>query len=298
MDFSTMLFLGAVFAFAAWWCGSAGLFQILGYEQTNTGALIDIPAITTNENNFSARNGHWIFTEQYDLCAAFVAGAAVTQAQFFDATYNAVNIPQIYPANLGITPLTNPNILDLRAQPFPLPMNEEFALQINDTNANVDYGLIWICPSGSAPWNTAPPVPTLGAPTIYALVTSTVVLTTKVWSPAVTVNFSNTLKGGVYQVNGAYWIVANALAYKHIFPKTPLYNGRKLTPGSLVENAYGNVPIDKGRRWMGVQGWFNYFEPFQVSILGSTTTGSTTYTGILDMTYMGNNFPAGTVPGT
>jgi hypothetical protein len=297
MNSSFFLFLLLAGIVAAFLCSTGGLSSVLGYYASVNAAVTDMAAITTNETNFSARNGHWIFTEQYDLVAAFAAGATMTQAQLFDATYNAVNIPQLYSVNLGITPLTNPNMVDFRDQPWPLPTNEEFQFQSNNAGTADQYGLLFIVPSGSNPWMQAPPLPTLGAPRVFALVTATVALTTQVWSPFVTLSFSNTLKGGVYQVNGAHWIVAHALAYRHSFPKSPLYQSRKLTPGSLVENAYGNVPLKQGRNWLGVHGWFNYFEPFQVSFLGTTSETSATYTGILDMTYMGNNYPAGFVPG-
>ena len=41
---------------------------------------------------------------------------------------------------------------------------------------------------------------------------------------------------------------------------------------------------------------FNYFEPFQVSALGTTTEGATTYYGIVDMSYMGDTYGNGGVP--
>ena len=158
--------------------------------------------------------------------------------------------------------------------------------------------MIWIAPSGQNAWMTEPPTPTVGAPRIYADVTFTQATTTHVWSAATALAFTNTLKGGVYQCNGMYVVIAHALAYKLIFPKTPLYQGRKLTPGNLVENVYGNVPLVSRDNWLGAMGWFNYFELPQISILASTTEGSATYHGIMDLTYMGNQFPPGSVPGT
>ena len=278
-----------------------GLYQILGYYASiNSASPVIANAISTGETNFLAQNNCWIFTEQYDLCAVTAFGATITQVQIFDATYNAVNIPQIYPVNVGVvTPPSNPNIMDLRKQPWPLPQNEQIQFQIANAagGAEDDYGLIWIVPSGSAPWMTAPPTPTVGAPRVYAEVQFTGATTTHVWSPFQTVSFPNTLKGGVYQVNGLYLVIAHALAYKLSFPKWGFNGPRKITPGNLVENAYGNVPLKQGVDWMGIQGVFNYFEPFAISILASTTEASATYTGIADMTYLGNQFPAGGVPG-
>lgn len=277
------------------------LYQILGYEASiNSATPVIANAITTGESNFVAQNNCWVFTEAYDLVAVTAFGATIAAAQIFDATYNAVNIPQIYPVNFGgIVPTSNPNIMDLRKQPWPLPQNEQIQFQIANAagGAEADYGLIWIVPSGSAPWMTAPPTPTVGAPRVKATITATTATTAAQWSPLVTVSFSNTLKGGAYQVNGCYWVIAHALAYKHSFPKWGFNGPRKVTPGNLVENAYGNVPLKQDLDWLGIQGVFNYFEPFQVSFLASTTEASATYTGYVDMTYLGNNFPAGGVPG-
>lgn len=268
------------------------MFQILGYTVSNNGLLTDMVAIP--DTSFSARGGaggaaHWIFTESYNLMAIFGAGATITALQLFDSTYNAINIPQVYPINLAITPLSNPNVMDLRQQPWPLPMNEEIAMQCSGGagGAEPDYALIWIKPAGMATMDAPPPVPTLGTPRVYANVTATAVLTATAWSPFVPITFVNPLKGGAYQVNGANWFVGHSLAYRHNFVKAPLYMGRKLFPGSLTENAYGNVPLRFGSNWMGPHGRFNNFELPQVSFLGTTTEGSATYNGILDMTYLG-----------
>ncbi len=261
------------------------LYQILGL-------LTDGVAIP--DTSFSARGGasgagHWIFTEPYTLQAIAGAGATITQMQLFNATLNAVNIPQIYPINEAIVPLTNPNVMDLRQAPIPLPMNEELAVQISGGagGAEPDYGLIWIKPSGPGAMDYTPITPTLANPRVFAAVTATIVLTAGSWSPFVNITFTNPLKGGAYQMNGAYWVVLHGLAYRTNFVKAPLYQGRKLFPGGLTEAAYGNVPLRFGTNWLGPQGRFNNFELPQVSVLGSTTTGSTTYSGILDLTYLG-----------
>lgn len=268
------------------------MYQILGYSAiANNGLLTDSVAIP--DSSFSARGGtlgaaHWIFTEDYDLCAIMGAGATLTQVQLFDSTYNAINIPQVYPVNLALIPLTNPNVMDLRRQPWPLPKNEEVAVQISGGagGAEDDYALIWIRPANGA--GTPPPAPnTLTTPRLFANVTITTAVTAGVWTNFVNITFVNPLKGGAYQVNGAYFISAKALAFKLNFVKAPLYQGRKLFPGGLVEAAYGNVPLKCGDDWMGPMGRFNNFELPQASLLGTITTASATYKGILDLTYLG-----------
>lgn len=269
------------------------MYQVLAYcAAANNGLLTDSIAIP--DTSFSARGGvggaaHWIFTEPYNLMACMGAGATITQIQLFDATYNAINIPQIYPVNLAITPLANPNVMDLRSMPLPLPTNEEIAVQISGGagGAEDDYAVIWIMPTGNGQ-NVQGMMPSLTNPRVFAAVTATLTETAKQWSQFGNIVFTNPIKGGAYQQNGAWWVVGHALCYKMNFVKAPLYQGRKLYPGSLVENAYGNVPLRFGTNWLGVQGKFNNFELPQVSVLATTSEASATYNGILDLTYLGS----------
>ncbi len=269
------------------------LYQILAYDipANAAGTLVDATAVP--DTSFSARGGssgagHWIFTEPYNLMAAFAAGGTITQVQLFDSTWNAINIPQIYPVNKALAVLTNPNVMDLRHCPLPIPMNEEIAMQFTNTGAaEVNYGFIWIQPPGQAMGMDYPSA-SLTMPRLFAIVTTTAVLTVNTWSPFTPITFTNPIKGGAYQVNGAMWIVPTGSAYKHNFVKAPLYQGRKLFPGGLCETAYGNVPQKQGTLWLGPQGRFNNFELPQVSFFANASAGSTTYTGILDLTYLGS----------
>jgi hypothetical protein len=273
------------------------MYQILGYYNGAVNATLyaDIPAVTSGESSFSARGGtggvaHWIFTEDYDLRALAFGATTVTAAQLFDSTLNAINIPQLYPPILGIVPPSNPNLMDWRMNPQPLPKNEEIALQASAGAGGAEkvWGLIWITPSSQGDLRDNMNKATLAMPRVYALVTVTLTLTAGVWSPFGTLVFTNPLKGGAYQINGAYFVVPTSIAYKLNFVKAPLVQGRKLFPGNLVENAYGNVPLKHGINWMGPMGRFNNFELPQVSVLATTSAGSATYTGYVDMTYLGN----------
>ncbi len=275
------------------------MHQILAYSAlANNGLLTDMVAIP--DESYSARGGttganHWIFTENYNLMAVMGAGATITQLQIFDPTLNAINIPQVYPINLGITPLTNPNVMDWRQLPQPLPLNEEIAMQCSGGGggAEDDYALIWIMPQGDMSYQAQGQAASLTLPRIFAAVTATIVLTKGVWSASANIVFTNPLKGGAYQINGAWWVIAHALAYKINFNKAWQAPGtnRKMYPGSLVENAYGNVPLRFGTQWMGPMGRFNNFELPKVSALGTTTEAGAVYNGILDLTYLGTAGP-------
>lgn len=270
------------------------MYQVLAYYKSiNAGTYSDMPAVP--DPNFSARGGtggadHWIFTEPYDLCAAAGFATTLTAMQLFDATFNAINIPQVYPVTKGVVPPSNPNIMDFRMMPIPLPLNEEVALQASAGAGGAEdvFGLIWIKPSGIGAPSDRGVMASERNPRVTAIVTASITLTKGVWSPFANLTFTNPLKGGAYQVNGLYLVCAASLAFKLNFVKAPLYQGRKLFPGSYVENAYGNVPLRFGSNWLGPLGRFNNFELPQISVLGNAAVGAATYTGYLDLTYLGN----------
>lgn len=265
------------------------MYAILGYYASlNTATLTQLPAVP--DTNFSIRNNNFIFTEPYELVAATACGATFAANQLFDATLNAINIPQVWPINGTVAIPSNPQLMDLRRGPVQIPMNEEIQWQASNSagGAEPDLGIIWVRPSNNGGMQY-PVVPgTLQNPRVMAVFTVTLVLTVGVWSPFVTLTFTNPLKGGAYQVNGLELICANGVAYKMNFVKSPLYQGRKMYPGNLTVAGYENAPLRFGPAWLDGLGRFNNFELPQISVLAGVTTGSTTYTGYADLTYLGN----------
>lgn len=260
---------------------------LANYSSVNSSTPVQLNAVT--DPGFTTNNNAFVLTESYNLVGAYASGAAIAAAQINSATINAINTLQIYPVNVHLAPASNPNVMDLRAAPQPLPMNEQIQAQSNNAagGAEAELMLWWIKPAGAgAPdWQVMPG--SVQNPRTLALFTTTITLTVGVWSPLATITFTNTLKGGIYQVNGAWLVVPNGTAFRFNFPIMPLYMGRKLFPGGLCEAAYGNNPMRFQPWWLGAWGRFNYFEPPQCQALGNATTSSTTYTGYMDITYMG-----------
>lgn len=281
------------------------MYQILAYGSTSvTGGtlLADIPAIV--DPNFSSRGGtngsaHWIFTEPYNLLAIAAFETTLTAAQLQDPLWNSINIPQIYPVNLGIVPPTNPQVMDLRGMPMPIPQDEE--IQYNASNGlassltEASYALAFIAPPTQM---TMPQMPSLQYPRVKCIFTVTLTLTAGAWSTDAVLTFTNPLKGGSYLVLGTYLVCAHALAYRLNFVRAPLYMGRKLQPGGLVENAYGNIPLMKGLDWLGPQGAFNNFELPKLAVLGTTSESSATYTGYMDCIWLGSSMAQGLATST
>jgi hypothetical protein len=261
---------------------------LANFASVNSATVVQLNGVA--DGQFTQQNNAFIFTEPYNLMAAYASGATIAIAQINDPLLNSVNNFQIYPANKNLTPVTNPNVMDLRKAPQTIPMNEQFMAQAANSagGAEATIMLWWIAPpnGGGVDWSVKPG--TAQNPRTLAVFTATIVLTVGVWSPLVAITFTNPLKGGAYQINSTMLIAASGAAYRWMFPKQPLYVGRKLQAGNLCEAAYGNVTMKFGPDWMGGQGRFNYFEPPQIQAIGNATVGSTTYTGYMDLTYLGD----------
>lgn len=256
---------------------------------TGSAAYGSLAAVS--DQNFPQRNNKWIFADDWWLYAVGIFSADVTQAQIYDATWNAISTPQIYPINLATNAPTNPQLMDLRSFPVKIPQNEEIDIQATNGNAMPAdaFSVMWIGPTPTLP--KLPPV--TGGQGMFGRVkikfTITATLTKGLWTSDATITVSGTLKGGTYCVVGAYIINTAATAYRINFNIAPTANGTKLCPGGLVEDTYGFVPLSYGLDWLGPMGYFNtYFLP-TIALLANTTAGSATYTGYLDAIYMGEN---------
>lgn len=262
---------------------------LANYASINSATPVQQNAVV--DGQFTAQNNAYIFTEPYDLMAVYQSGLATAYADINDATLNAINLFQVYPINAALAPASNPNVMDLHRGPVRIPMNEQFMARANNAagGAAANLQLWWIKPSGGG-GNDWPIMPgTQQNPRTIAIFTTSITLTVGVWSPLANITFTNALRGGAYQVNKCNLICANGTAFRFMFPKQPLYSGRKLQSGWLCEAAYGNIPSSTfNPEWLGGMGRFNYFEPPQIQAIGNASTGATTYTGYMDITYLGD----------
>ena len=268
------------------------MYQLLCFGANNAAgaALVDTPSIP--DENFNPQNGHWIFYEDYSLAAVAAVGASITQVQLFDSTWNSINVQQVYPTNLSATIPNNPNVKILTQYPVQIPQNEQVSAQISNNLAmgtEYEFVLMWLLPGGKVMSQPNPPAPFGNAGRVQALFTVTTALTAGIFSGDTPIAVPNVLRGGTYCVAGLQLVVPNGIAYRVNFPRAPLYQGRKLNPGNLVQNAYGDVPQKEGTFWLGPMGYFDTSEFFQIAILGNQAVGSATYTGFLDLIYMGPN---------
>lgn len=260
------------------------------------------PAGATNDDfraasdpDFAVRNNHYIFTEDYNLAAIAVVGASVTRGRFQSSTLTAVGELAIFSANRSATVPSNPfvEMLMPSGQWLNLPKNEEIQVQVsNNLGAATEQetAVLWVTTDD---WTANLPTPAAAPFNITGKIraTFTVTPTVNAWSGGQNIVLSAGLRNGVYAVVGGYCQGANAAAWRIIFPKFKLYNGRKMRPGGLIQNAVGDIPafnFPYGERIWGEWGRFHTFELPTVEVFGLTAS-STTYQLFLDVVYLGTD---------
>lgn len=263
-------------------------FALLGYHGAAgvNAASFDLTALT--DPDFSQRNSHYIFTENYRLMCAAHLEASATRANFSAPTWNAIGKPNIWPVNVSATVPSPPRIDTRDNAPPRLPLNEEFQFQVsNNLGAATEdaFGFMWIItddynrniPRGSLP--------------ILVRCTATYNPGSAVWSGPQALVFEQSLRGGVYAVVGAEVQGTNLIAFRLIFPRYRLYNGRKLRPGWLCQNAIGDLIWPQqysGPDVFGEWGRFHTFEPPQIESV-MATGASTAHEIRLWLVYLGED---------
>lgn len=279
------------------------LFHMLGYDYSDAvggGTNADSTAYTDPE--FSTRNSHYIFTEPYNLIAAYVGGVSASDARFNVPRINALGYHHLQSVNTPATAIipTPPQIEDLRRCPLTLPTVEEIAVQASDTAGVATHveTFLWIatpdhqftCPQGNAGGFTNPK--------LSFRFTATVNSGAYAWGGLTPIVPEVTLRGGWYTILGVHCVVANLLAYRLVFPRSPLYMGRRLRPGNIGVNAVGNYPVYYDRTWLGPWGSFNTIELPQIEA-ASAAGGNLSVVGYADAIYWDQTPPPGyaNIPG-
>lgn len=265
-------------------------FVLLNYNASAAAAgASNVDLTAASDPDFSQRNGHYIFTEEYKLLAAIPVGASLTKGRFQCPTWNAVGQFDIFNVNRSLNPPSNTQMDVYSHYPSTIPQNEEFQVQLsNNLGAATEIENVGII-LGTRDWSQQQQQSSMVPPIMVIDATFTVTPTLNAWSGPQALAFTQSLRGGVYSVAGAQLQGGNAAFFRLIFPRTRLYNGRKLRPGWVVQNAVGNVPSDMIRPFMlglGEWGQFHTFEPVQAEVFG-TAAGSTAYTLFLWLVYLG-----------
>lgn len=275
------------------------MFHLLNYfvSAGANAANTDMTAAVT-DGSFSSRNSHYVLSEPYNLLWWAGLSTSITDMRLNVPHINALARHHLWPVMRSIQPTSPPRVAVYKDYPFPLPLGEEIAVE---TSGNLGCGnedaTAFLC-IATPTWNQNLPrsgVPGQNRVTIRA--TASVAIVGDAWSLFGNLTFAEQLRGGFYAVCGA-WVqgATPQRAFRLNFPRSPLYQGRKLLPGGLITAAVGNEELKDISKEMGVWGIFHSFEPVQLQIYGDTT-GAATQVVLLDLIYLGDQGGYGPVPG-
>lgn len=260
---------------------------ILPYLLATGGAVTDTGMNAVTDPEFSQRNNHFIFTEDYRLLAAVAMGANITRANFSMPSWNAWGLNNIWPVMLSSANILSPPRVAWFPGAMPMvPQNEEMAVNVTDSaSENAQVFIVLTNPSFS---KNLPP----GQPTLCIRATSTITQVAGGWSAAGALTFQQNLRGGVYSLIGAEVQGSGTAAFRFIFPRSRFYQGRRIRPGWLAQQAIGDLPeprLQIDPYYFGEWGRFHTFEPPQMEIYSIAGSSSTAHEIRLYLTYIGQS---------
>jgi hypothetical protein len=278
------------------------MFHLAAYK-TSSGAAVAIgTSMSMVADGYTAQGTTgYRLTDPHRLAAAYSRGASNTQAEFRSPTLNGLGLWNVWPLNLSANVPANPQVDDYRAfAPF-IPTYEDFeGHTANSNGAGEQFDLFaWLAtPNHRFDLSLIPAMVSSGDPYIGRRLTlnSTTTLNKALqgWGADVALTFEQLPRGGVYAVLGGECVAAACEAWRINFPRSPLYAGRKPFPGSICQQAVGDVPNKLGRNWLGIWGVFHTWELPFASLYG-IAAGTVAVNLNLDVVYLGPGDPSGSV---
>lgn len=272
------------------------MFHLLTYTNTPAGAVtLANMGMVADGSSISQGNTGYRLYQPFKLLAAFFHAALGTQAEIRSSTLDGLARWNIWPLNLSLNIPSNPQIDDYRAFAPILPQYEDINLAYSDTAVGGEQAdaFMWL---GTPGWS-----PSLdGLPSLYTgndpyigrrfTVNSTTTLNkgAKSWGADVALTFEQLPRSGAYAVIGGECVAAACGAWRINFPSMPMYKGKKLFPGDIVQQAVGDVPKRQGRNWLGIWGVFHTLELPFASLFGQAA-GTVAVNLNLDLVYLGGS---------
>lgn len=262
------------------------MFHLLNYTVNGGVNDVNVDMTASIDPVISQRNSHFIFTEQHRVLAFMGMGTSLLRVRANIPSWNAIVRHYVDPPNRSATIPSNAQGQWFTEVPLQFPLNEEIAFEESNDLAmgNERENLfIWIAPPG---WTRNVPQ---GRPISCLRFTASVAGVANAWSSLGGLTFSDTVRGGIYNVVGCEIFDAGTLAFRLLFPKAQMYAGRPLRPGTLCREAIGNVPFGMAfpGPWVwGSWGRFHTFEPPQLEVYANAT-GASTQEGRMYVVYEG-----------
>lgn len=235
----------------------------LGVNASNT----DLTAATDPE--ISTRNGHYIFSEPYNLLAAFYFATSATRANFQFPLWNQFTRFNIFPVNRNANTPSNPQ-LDWWVLKQPrFSINEEIQVQgSNNLGAATEQStaILWLAPRDK--WSQNLPGPLQDALDVPVLEVranfTTATITANAWSGLGAITLEQSLRSGTYALVGCIGFGAGIQVGRWVFPRAPVVAGRRMRPGFIMNQAVGDVPMDFTPYQQFAWGEFGRFNTFEL----------------------------------
>lgn len=257
------------------------MFHLAAYSES-LGSVTNSDVNAVVDDVLAQNNSHLIFTDAYNLIAAWAFGANLSRMRFGNVALTQLGQNHLWPIEVSGTVPDDPAVIDMRDDPLLMPMDEEITLEAT-TSA------IGPAQHGAVLWLSPPGTPMSIPRGIDRFITrSTVVIAAgseTTWTALATPTFERDLYNGSYAVVGAWMVAANALAFRMRFPDQPGVMGKQLRPGGLVQDTLGLAPWSAQRGGLGEWGRFHTFSRPQVQVLADAAGG--TYDLFLDLVYLG-----------
>lgn len=271
------------------------MFHLLAYTNAPAGAVVLTNMGMVADGAIAQGSTGYRLTEPYRALGAYAHAALLTQAELRSPTLNGLALWNVYPTATSLNNPANPNVDDYRAFAPRLPMYEDISAVYSDTAVGGERAdlFLWLGTDGwSADLSVLQAMYGQGDPYIgrRIAVNSTTTLNKGLatWGADAALTFEQLPRGGVYAVVGANIVAAACPAFRINFTRQPLYRGRKLFPGDLCSQAYGDVPHKMGRNAWGIWGVFHTWELPFASLYGQAA-GTQAINGVIDLVYLGGN---------
>lgn len=268
------------------------MFHMLAYAATSgAAAFVDQDMTAVTDSEITNRNGHYIFTEQYQLLAALVLGLTTTRCNVQFPMWNQVTKFNLHPPNQSATIPSPPVIADWRDYPPPLAVNEEIEVAISKSSAvaETDNVFLMIAPPN---WSRNIPAGRPPVPVMMSRATlTTPALVAGQWSGMSNIVLEQNLRSGTYAVVGMMCQGTGLLAARLAFARAPIYQGRKMKAGVIAQNAIGDQPYRGdygGPMSFGEFGRFATFELPQIEFF-SNTAGAVNVELRLNLVWLSEN---------
>lgn len=261
------------------------MFHMLA-AQGSINSATDVALAGVADSEFSRQGNNFVFSEQYNLLAAYGRGLTLTDIRLNVPSINQYARHHINSYNRSATNPANPVVHDYRDQPIELPVYEQVIVEAANTAAGADQNdvFLWIAPPS---FNRNIPK---GAQRLTLQATGAVAGVAQAWAGPGALTFAENIKSGWYSIVGMIPVDAGTLAVRLIFSKPFMNAGRKMRPGALTLEALANFPWWPQMGGFGEWGRFHSQEPPQIEIYANAT-GASTQVINLDCVYIGSSPP-------